>query len=48
MLVGRIENSLNPNHLVCVQGLKLLRSLFDFEINRDADIFLKIYSQSAP
>ena len=37
---------MDNNHIICASGLKLLNNLLDFELNRDAEIFIRIFAEA--
>ena len=46
---GNKDNSASENsHIICTSGLRLLDKLLDYEFNKDAESFLKIFSNASP
>jgi hypothetical protein len=42
------KNDHDDSHLICTTGLGLICDLLDFEINKEAEIYCKIFSLGSP
>jgi len=46
---GKKDSSTSENsHITCATGFRLFYKLLDFEFNKDAETFLKIFSNGSP
>lgn len=43
-LIGRLIDK-EENHLICTQGLKTLCTFLDFEQNREAEAYIRIFAE---
>ncbi|EAS00263.3 PX-SNX-like domain protein (macronuclear) [Tetrahymena thermophila SB210] len=42
------DNSMKNNHIQCSAGLQILAKLLDFEFNRDAETYIRVFSKETP